>query len=153
MVMIAVGMLAASVWVGSLVCLAIVSAAARGALDPSARVALFRRIGRLYGVVGTLSLVVAVSIGLALAWPPSAFSAAVSLLFGLSALLLLATVVGMLQARKMTIERQRLLRSPDDMVAAAERVRHGAAVALALRASIGLMTLLIVAVGAHVLDT
>ena len=151
MAMIALGMLAACVWVGSLVCLAIVSAAARSVLDPSARVSLFRRIGRLYGVVGTGSLVVAIIMGLALAWPPSGFPAAVSLLFGVSALLLLATALGMLQARRMSIERQRLLDAPDDDDAA-KRVRRGAALALALRGSIGLVTLFIIAVGAHLLD-
>jgi hypothetical protein len=76
----------------------------------------------------------------------------VSLLFGLSALLLLATALGMLQARRMTVQRQRLLDAPDDNDVVAKRVRRGAALALALRGSLGVVTLVIVAVGAHLLD-
>jgi hypothetical protein len=49
-------------------------------------------------------------------------------------------------------ERQRLLDAPDDNGAVSMRVRRGAALALALRGSIGVVTLVIVAVGAHLLD-
>ena len=58
-VLIAIEMLAVSIWVGSLVCLALVAKVAREELDDASRVAFFRRIGRLYGVIGTISLVVA----------------------------------------------------------------------------------------------
>ena len=61
--LLAAAMLAASVWVGSLVCLAIVSSASRTVLDGPARVALFRRVGRLYGMVGTGCLASAIIAG------------------------------------------------------------------------------------------
>jgi hypothetical protein len=149
--LITVGILAAGVWVGSLVCLALVSAAAGKTLDSRSRVALFRRIGRLYGIVGTASLVIALVVGLALAWPPSRFSTSLWLAFVLSIVLLLMTAGGMLQARKMTIQRQRMLKAPGDEEIAG-RVRRGALLARALRGSIGLVTLVIVVVGAHLLD-
>jgi hypothetical protein len=144
-------MLAASVWVGSLVCLAVVSAASRAVLDGSSRVALFRRIGRLYGIIGSSSLVLAIGVGLALAWPPSQVSTTVAILFGLSGCLVLVTVAGMIQARRMTVYRQRLLQAPDDTVAA-RAVRRGAALAGALRGSIGFVTLVVIVLGAHLLD-
>jgi uncharacterized membrane protein len=150
-VLITVGMLAGAVWVGSLVCLALVSAAARAALATQSRVALFRRIGRLYGIVGTSSLVIALGAGLILAWPPSQFSTALWVALSLSVLLLLITAAGMVQARRMTAHRQRMLQVPEDQEIAT-RVRRGAALALALRGSIGLVTIVIVAVGAHMLD-
>ena len=145
------GILAAGIWLGSLVCLALVSAAARGALDSRSRVALFRRVGRLYGIVGTGSLVIALGVGLTLAWPPSKFSASLWLMFALSLALLAITAGGMLQARRMTVDRQRMLKAPNDEEVA-RRVRRGSALALALRGSIGVVTLVIVVIGSHILD-
>jgi len=150
-VLIAIEMLAASVWVGSLVCLAIVSSAARHALDPTARVALFRRVGRAYGVVGSGSLLIAIAGGVALSWPPSEFGGTTGVALGLSVVLGGITVLGMLQARRMTKLRQRVIQSPGDTIATA-LLRRGAAVAGALRGSMALLTLVIIGLGAHLLD-
>jgi len=68
----------------------------------------------------------------------------------LAALLVLATIAGMAQARRMTLHRQRLLAAPGDQ-AAADRVRRGARVAGALRGSLALITIAIVLLGAHLL--
>jgi hypothetical protein len=151
MTLIAAGMLAASVWVGSLVCLAVVSSAARRVLDGPSRVALFRRVGRVYGIVGTASLLVAIGTGLALAWPLSRVTGALAVVFALAGSLVLLTAAGMIQARRMTIHRQRLLRAPQDRLAA-RTVHKGATMAGALRGSLGAVTLVIVALGAHLLD-
>jgi hypothetical protein len=62
-VLITAEMLAASIWVGSLVCLALISNVARRVLDAPSRIALFRGIGRVYGIVGTAALFVAVAAG------------------------------------------------------------------------------------------
>jgi hypothetical protein len=149
--LIAVAMLGASVWVGSLVCLAVVAAASRRALDQRARVALFRQVGRLYGIVGTGALLVAIAMGLVLAWPPTTVSRGVAIEFALAALLVAVTVAGMVQARRMTTARQRLVDRAGD--ASAEiAVRRGAGVALALRGSIALVTLVMVVLGANLLD-
>src|SRR5581483_7368977 len=150
-VLIAVEMLAASVWIGSLVCLALVSSAARQVLDPAARVALFRRVGRVYGVVGTGSLAVAICGGVALAWPPSQFGGTVTAALALSLAIGAITVVGMLQARRMTRLRQRVIKSPADATAVSE-LRRGAALAGALLGSMAVLTLVVVALAAHVLD-
>jgi hypothetical protein len=150
-VVLTVGMLAASVWVGSLVALAVVSAVARGTLDGSSRVALFRGVGRAYQFVGTGSLVAAVAAGLALAWPLSDRTRGVVVEFTLASVLLVVTLAGMAQARKMTVARRRSLVTPGDR-AAAESVHRGARVAGILRGLIAVVTLVMIVLGAGLLD-
>jgi putative copper export protein len=147
-VLIATEMLAASVWVGSLVCLALVSSVARRVLDGPSRVALFRGIGRLYGRVGTGALLVAIVAGLAIAGHPSHWETTVTVAVILSAVLVALTLVGMAQARRMTVERQRALDAPRD-ASIASAINRGAAVAGALRGSIALVTLIILTLGAR----
>jgi hypothetical protein len=149
--LIAIEMLAVSIWVGSLVCLALVANVARAELDERSRVALFRRIGRLYGVVGTCSLLVAIGAGVAIAWPLSDLGSAGAAAFVLTGVLVLLTGAGMMQARRMTVRRRRAIETPDDELAA-RSVRRGAAFAGALRGSMALLTLVILLLGAHVLD-
>jgi hypothetical protein len=151
-VLVAVGMLAASVWVGSLVSLAVVSAAARRTLDPRSRVALFRTVGRSYQYVGTGSLLLAIALGLVLAWPLSEVSDGVRAELVLSAVLVLVAVLGMAQAKRMTVVRRRALDRPEDAGAAA-LVRRGARTAGALRGLIAGVTLAMVLVGAHLLES
>jgi hypothetical protein len=149
-VTIAVGMLAASIWVGSLVCLAVVSRVARRVLDGPSFVALFREVGRLYRVVGTSALAVAIGAGLALAWPISVTGFAAALLIS-TALLVVATAAGMAQARGMTVRRMRALRDPHDQQAA-RQLRRGAAVAGTLRGLMGVLTLVILVLGAGLVE-
>ena len=149
-VTIAVGMLAASTWVGSLVCLALVSHVARRLLDGPTFVALFREVGRLYRVVGTGALAVAIGAGLALAWPISLSGFAGALLVA-SVLLVVATAAGMAQARGMTVRRMRALSDPHDQEAA-RLVRRGAATAGMLRGLMGLLTLIILVLGARLVE-
>jgi len=150
-VVIAIEMIAVSIWVGSLVCLALVAKVAREELDEPSRVALFRRIGRLYGVIGTGSLVVAIGAGVAIAWPLSDVGSAGVAVLLLTGVLVLLTAAGMMQARRMTLRRRRAIERPDDELAA-RTVRRGAAFAGALRGSMALLTLVILLLGAHVLD-
>lgn len=70
-VLIAVELVAASVWVGSFVCLTVVTSTARASLDSASRVVFFRTLGRRYGIVGSLALAVAIGVGLAMVWPPA----------------------------------------------------------------------------------
>ena len=149
--LISVGILSASTWIGSLVCLAAVSRVARRDLSGSARITLFRGVGRLYRVIGTTSLLTSIAIGLVLAWPVTRNRGAVTAMFVLSAALVGITVAGMAQARRMTAARQRLLERSSD----AELVRlvqHGGVVAATLRGAIGLVTLTIVVLGASTLS-
>jgi hypothetical protein len=150
-VLLAVGMVAASVWIGSLVSLAVVSAIARSTLDARARVALFRGVGRSYQYVGTGSLLVAIGVGVALAWPLSDVHGALASEFMLSGALVVVTLAGMAQAKRMTVRRRWALDHPDEPRAAAS-VRRGARLAGLLRGSIAGVTLVMVLVGAHLLE-
>jgi hypothetical protein len=146
-----IGILAVSTWVGSLACLALVSAASRKTLESASRIALFRALGRTYGIVGTSALVIAIGAGLSLAWPPSDMSGTLGTMFLLSALLILATALGMAQARSMTVTRRRLLDAPTDLDTS-RAVQQGARLASVLRGTMGLVTLTIVVLGARLLD-
>ncbi len=151
-VLIATEMLAASIWVCSLVCLALVTSVARRVLDGPSRVAFFRAVGRTYGRVGTGALLVAIAAGVAIAGRPSHWETTVSLAIILSVVLVALTLVGMAQAHRMTVRRQRALDAPRD-VSIASQISRGAAVAGALRGSIALVTLVILALGAHAVGT
>ncbi|MGC8463665.1 MAG: hypothetical protein ACP5P9_08365 [Acidimicrobiales bacterium] len=131
-VLVTLELLAASIWVGSLVCLAVVARTGRATLDGPAQVAFFRALGRRYAVVGTAALLVAIGVGLAMAWPPSTWSATIDAAVVLAGLLVLASVAGMAQARAMGTLRGRSMNAPADPVARAA-VRRGRRVATALR--------------------
>jgi len=64
--LVAVELIAACIWVGSLVCLAVAANAARTVLDSPTQITFFRAIGQRYAIVGTASLLVAIGAGLAL---------------------------------------------------------------------------------------
>lgn len=148
--LIAVELLAASIWAGSLVCLALVARVALRVLDSQARVALFRGIGRLYRVVGTSALVVSIAAGAALAGSPSEWSVAMGAIGALSGVLVVLTVIGMAQARRMTVMRRQALGAPGDE-AVGDAVRRGAASAGELRGLMAGVTVVIVVFVASVL--
>jgi hypothetical protein len=149
--LVVVELIASCIWVGSLVCLALVANAARTVLDAPGRVALFRVIGRRYGIVGTTSLLVAIGTGLALAWPPSAWSSTIDTAVALAGVLVLATAAGMAQARVMTNVRRRAIGSPEDDDAH-RGVRRGRLLAGALRGLMGALTLAIVVLAAQAIS-
>jgi uncharacterized membrane protein len=138
-----VALLATSIWVGGFVTIAVVARVARRQLDPGSRVAFFRDLGRAYGLLGTGALAVAIACGAAMldahGWDGTAVAAALA-----TAALVVATCAGMLQARTMTRLRERAGREPGDELLAV-RVQRGARLAVALRATIGLLTLAILA--------
>ena len=144
---VALEILSASVWIGSLVCLAVVSQAARKVLEGPAQVAFFRAVGRRYAIVGTGSLLVAICMGLAMAWPPATWSATIDTAVALTGLLVLATAAGMAQARIMGTLRRRAIASPDDRAARAS-VRRGRRLATSLRLLMAADTLAIVVLAA-----
>ena len=139
--------LSASVWIGSLVCLAVVSQAARKVLEGPAQVAFFRAVGHRYAFVGSGSLLVAIGDGLAMAWPPATWSATIDTAVALAGLLVLATAAGMAQARIMGALRRRAIASPDDRAARAS-VRRGRRLATSLRLLMAADTLAIVVLAA-----
>ena len=148
---VALEILSASVWTGSLVCLAVVSRAARTVLESPAQVAFFRAVGRRYAIVGTGSLLVAIGTGLAMAWPPPTWSATIDAAVALAGLLVLATAAGMAQARAMATLRRRAMSSPANPAARAA-ARHGRRVATALRLLMAADTLAIVVLAAMALS-
>jgi uncharacterized membrane protein len=145
-VLVFVHLLAACVWVGGFVAVAVVARAARRELDAAARVAFFRSLGRSYGKVGGSALAVAMLTGTALlaqrGWDQAAGAAAL-----LASALIVATVAGVAQARRMTRLRQRAVREPLDLALAA-LIDRGARQALILRTTIGALTLALLALGA-----
>jgi uncharacterized membrane protein len=150
-VLVGIELLAASVWIGSLVCLVVVANAARSSLEPSTQVAFFRALGRRYGTVGNLALATAIGVGLALLWPPSAWGRLEDAAVALSGLLVLITGLGIAQARSMTRLRRRLLDEPRNHEVEV-RVRRGAKNALALRGAIAGVSLAILSVVAVIIS-
>lgn len=144
--LIAVHALAASIWVGGLVAIFIVARAASLTLQPAQRVEFFRALGRTYGIVGTLALLVALATGAILLderpWDGLLITAAV-----VAGVLLLVTSAGMAQARAMTrLRRRAVAQSGGEPLD--PRVRKGAIVAALLRTCIGVLTLALVVLGA-----
>jgi hypothetical protein len=144
-VLVFVALLAACVWVGGFVAIAVAARVARRELAPGAQVAFFRGLGRSYGVVGGVALAVALGCGAALlaghGWDGTALAAVV-----VAVALVAVTVAGVTQARGMTRLRRRALDAGEAALAA--RVRAGAARANALRAAIGALSLVLLALAA-----
>jgi hypothetical protein len=149
-ILIAVELLAGSIWVGSLVCLALISRVARRVLDAPSRITLFRSVGRLYGIVGTGALVVAIAAGVAIAGRPAHWSGSVTASILLSVVLVAFTGAGIVQARAMTVRRQGGVDAPHE-VSTENAIRRGAAMAGVLRGVMSLLTLIIVVLGAHLI--
>ena len=131
--------LATSVWVGGLVAIAVVARVASGTLDPGARVAFFRTLGRAYGVVGTLALALAYGAGAALLLnrPWDALRTAIATL---AATLVATTAFGVVQARRMSRLRRAALDQPTNEVLA-HAVHRGAGRAGTLRGLIALLSI------------
>ncbi|HEX5114627.1 MAG TPA: hypothetical protein VFW65_05460 [Pseudonocardiaceae bacterium] len=144
--LVGVLVLAAAVWVGGFVALVVVTRVAKRVLGSAERVAFFRALGRRYNLVCGPALLVALAAGAVLIagreWTgPLVATVAVA------GLLVVATVVGVLQARRMTRLRWRALADTHDPTLA-DRVRRAARRATLLRAGIGALSLALLALGA-----
>lgn len=137
-VLVFLALLGACVWVGGLVAIAVVARAARATLEPPARIAFFRALGRSYATVGGAALVIALGSGMALLsdhrWSAMALAAVL-----VSAALLLVTAAGVRQARGMTRLRQQAVHEATNPILT-ERVRRGARRARMLRGAIALLS-------------
>ncbi|HVV89127.1 MAG TPA: hypothetical protein VHB53_01415 [Solirubrobacterales bacterium] len=141
--LVAVELVAASIWVGGLIAIFVVARAATATLAPAERIAFFRALGRTYGIVGSLALLVALAGGAILLddHPWDGLLVATAIVAGA---LLLALAAGMAQARAMTSLRRRALGSSE----LDGRVHRGAVLAAALRGAIGALTLALVVLAA-----
>lgn len=140
--------LATSIWIGGYVAIAVVARTSASSLQPGARVALFRSLGRAYLRVGLPALALAYITGLVLAWgeprdPLLTGTVVVALLL----VALLAAAVA--QAKRMSALRRGLLTTPDD-ARLGDQVRTGARSAAALRGLLGLLTVALVVMGSFV---
>jgi len=101
LVLLVLLILASSIWLGGAACLIVVSRITSTTLSATDRVALFRRLGRQWGIIGTVALLVAYACGLVLLFA-APWTALSTWLAVLGVLLALALAVGILQARRMT---------------------------------------------------
>lgn len=135
-----------SVWIGGYVTIAVVARAATRTLNQTDRVAFFRSLGRLYFWVGTPAVVLALSTGAVLARHMRADGRWVAAVV-VAAVLLASFAIAVVQARRMTRLRQRVLTGPPDGVDAVQ-VARGARTATALRAMLGALSIILVFLGA-----
>lgn len=150
-IVLAVLILATSVWIGGYVAIAVVARTAAATLDPSARVAFFKSLGRAYLWVGLPALLIALAIGAILLrnrpWDALLISTVI-VAIGLIALLAIAVA----QARAMTRLRRRALGDHGDQHLALRIERRGRA-AGQLRAALGVVSVTLVVLGAFLATT
>ena len=145
-IVLAMSILAISIWIGGYVAIIVVVRTAAATLDSSSRVAFFRSLGRSYLRVALPALVVALVSGGVLARGLDCGALLVTTVV-VAAMLLVSFAVAVVQARRMTRLRRSLLESPEDKQLS-EQVRHGARTAGSLRALLGLLSLALVVLGA-----
>lgn len=134
-----VALIAGAVWSGGLVAIFVVARVATGTMPRQVRVAFFRGLGRAYGIVGGVALVVALAAGAALL-RDQPWSGLLTGTIATAAALIVVTVIGVVQARRMTRLRRAALRESGD-ARLAGRIRNGARSATVLRAAIAALTL------------
>ncbi len=100
-VLLVVHAVSAAIWVGGLVAIFVVARAASATLDAGQRIAFFRALGRAYGIVGGLALLVALASGAVLLddHPWDGLLTATAIVAGC---LLAVTVAGIAQTKAMT---------------------------------------------------
>lgn len=144
-VLLGVFILSSSIWIGGYAVLPLIARVATKELDPADRVTFFRTLGRIYGIMGTTALIVALATGAGLmsqiSWGATAW---VTVALGI--LLILALLVGMAQARAMTRMRRQMVERPEDRQLS-DRVAREARRATWLRAGLGVITLALICLG------
>lgn len=147
--LIAIELLAASVWIGGLVAIAVVARCARQQLDAATRVAFFRAVGRRYLRVGLGALVVAYGAGGALL-EGGHWSNIKSAIVGFAVVLVVVTLAGVVQARALT--RLRAAALAGDPRLDSRHLARQAGRAGALRGLIATLTVTLVVLAAISLD-
>jgi len=136
---------AVSTWVGGLVTLVVVARITSHTLSDADRVATFRGIGRVYGPIGGVALIIALVLGFVL--NPAQPTGGVFWLACVVALcLIVVTIIGVVQARAMTRLRWAARNEPADSEAGRRIARAGRRAGV-LRGGIGVLTLALVVLG------
>lgn len=136
---------AAAVWLGGFVTLIVVARVTSRTLGSGDRVAFFRALGRSYGTVAGIALVLGLVTGAILLFA-APWTTVSTTIVALSAALVMATMLGVAQARGMTRRRRHALAEPDDSVHV-RHIRRGARSARVLRGLIGVLSLALLALG------
>ena len=145
-ILLGVFTLASCIWVGGYIAIAVVARVATRTLAPGHRVAFFRALGRTYLLLGVPALLVAFGTGAGLL-TDHAWDGLLTATIVVAAALVAALLVGVAQARRMTRLRSAALSTPDDQ-RAKDGVQRGARSAALMRATIGLLSLALIALGA-----
>ncbi|WP_132993217.1 hypothetical protein [Gordonia zhaorongruii] len=143
---LAVFIIATSIWIGGYFAIAVVARAATRTLAPSTRVDFFRALGRMYFWVGAPALIIALATGGVLAHNHASGGLFVTICI-VAALLLVSFAVAVAQARRMTRLRRRLTAEPETD-SLQTRVTREARTAGLLRAALGVFSLALVFLGA-----
>lgn len=144
-VVLAVLILATSVWIGGYVALIVVARVATATLDPRSRAMFFRTLGRRFFWVSVPALAIALVTGGVLARNTTQ-DGLLTAIIAIVAVLLVSFAIAVVQARRMTRLRRRLLEQSTDKMLQA-RVARGARAASALRASLGLLGVTLIVLG------
>lgn len=145
-IVIAVLVIATSIWVGGYVAIMVVARVAGRVLDQPTRVAFFRELGRSYFWVGTPALVVALATGGVLARNTTG-EGLLSTMIVVGIVLVGCFAVAVVQARRMTRLRQALAATPTEQ-GLRRRIDRGARAAGALRGVLGLLSIALIVLGA-----
>lgn len=143
-------LVSSAIWLGGWVALIVIARSATATLKPADRIAFFRHFGVHYGTVSTTALVIGLFSGgillLVGVWTPLSTAMAT-----VAVVLVIALLVGVVQARRMTRLRRALHSTPEDS-ALASRVARGSTAAISVRLGIGILSfgILILAVIAAV---
>lgn len=126
-------------WIGGFATVLVLSRSSRRTLDPVDRVAYFRDFGRRYAVVAAVVILFVVVPSAVLVTAAGSSALTVTML-AVALALIAVTIVGILQARRMTQLRRTAIATPGDAALAAA-VTRGAGFAIVLRTIIGLGSL------------
>lgn len=144
--LVAVLILATSVWLGGYVAIAVVARTTTSTLPAANRVVFFRTLGRRFLPVGGTALVLAYACGAALItmadWSPAAWAA-----LAVAVLLVVVLAVAVRQARALTRMRAAAL-SEEAGQSLQRRFSRRAKAANGLRGLIGLLSVVLVVLGA-----
>ncbi len=145
-----VHLITASIWIGGYFAVIVVTRITRRSLPRADQIVFFRHLGQIWGGIASIALGLAIITGVTMliraGWPTGSTLAVV-----VAGAIVLATAVGVRQARMLGRQRRESLADPSDEKLSSG-VRTGAKRAIVLRGLIGVLTLLLVGVGSAIVS-